>query len=128
MAALRPQNRIMLRQRHAVRAAVPARRQDCVFFSDGEEQAETFAGLLLREHGELPPEGTAIKFGEYVSEVRELKSNRIHSVLVKRAAEELDAEQRPAGNTEPESDTAPGGPQAPDHGPPANPDHAKGED
>ncbi len=56
------------------------------------DEAETVAGLLLSEHSELPVEGTAIKLGEFVFEVLELRSNRIESVLVKRASAAVVAE------------------------------------
>ena len=71
-------------------------------------KAETIAGLLLGEHGELPPEGTAIRLGDYVFEILEIRSNRIESVLMKRTRADTDAEQAFTESTDPAPDVAPG--------------------
>ena len=72
------------------------------------DDAETIAGLLLSEHGELPPEGTAIKLGEHVFEILELRWNRIETVLAKRATADADAEKGATESTEPAPTTASG--------------------
>ena len=92
------------------------------------DNAETIAGLLLSEHGELPPEGTAIRLGEHVFEIVEIRRNRIESVLVKRAPADAVAEQLSAGSTEPEPDVAPGESPAADTGAPVDPGQAKEQD
>ena len=88
------------------------------------DNAQTIAGLLLSEHGELPPAGTAIRLGEYVFEILELSWNRIESVLVKRAVADADAEQPSDEHTAP----SPGEPPTPDTGTPADPEQKKAED
>ena len=92
------------------------------------DHAETVAGLLLSEHGELPPEGTAIRLGEYVFEVLELRWNRIESVLVKRTPADADTEQPFAESTEPAPAAASGEPPVPATGKPEDRDPKKGED
>ena len=92
------------------------------------DNAETVAGLLLSEHGELPPEGHAIRLGEYVFEILELRWNRIESVLVKRAPTQADTEQTSVESTEPAPATEPGESPTQDTGTPPDPDQKKGED
>ena len=84
--------------------------------------------MLLGEHGELPPEGTAIRLGEYVFEILEIRRNRIESVLVKRAPVDADAEQPSAGSTESAADIAPGESPAGDTVTPVDPGHTKEQD
>jgi CBS domain containing-hemolysin-like protein len=92
------------------------------------DNAETIAGLLLGEHGELPPEGTAIRLGEHVFEILEIRWNRIESVLVKRAPADADAEQPSADGTESAPDVAPGESPAADTETPVDPGHVKEQD
>ena len=86
------------------------------------DHAETVAGLLLSEHGELPVEGTEIRLGEYVFEVLELRWNRIESILVKRAPAEADTEQASGESTEAAPDAASDRASTPATGKPADPD------
>jgi Mg2+/Co2+ transporter CorB len=90
--------------------------------------AETIAGLLLSEHGELPPEGTAIRLGEHVFEILEIRWNRIETVLAKRAPANADAEQASAESTEPAPAVASGESPTADAGTLADPGLNKGED
>jgi CBS domain containing-hemolysin-like protein len=92
------------------------------------DQAETIAGLLLGEHGELPPEGTSIRLGEYVFEILEIRSNRIESVLVTKARSEADIEQASTESSELAVDVTPGESPAADNGTPADPGQARGGD
>jgi CBS domain containing-hemolysin-like protein len=92
------------------------------------ENAETIAGMLLGEHGELPPEGSAIRVGEYAFEILEIRWNRIESVLVKRAPADTDAEQTSAESSDPAPDVALGASPAADTETPADPAHAEKQD
>jgi len=87
---------------------------------------ETIGGLLLREHGELPPEGTRITLGDYAFEVVELQSNRIESILIRRLAGEVDAEQPPGDSAMPPTGAAPG--ESPDTAAAEKQDRKPGED
>ncbi len=45
-----------------------------------EDSAETVAGLLLHEYGELPPEGAAISLGTLRFVIRRVEGNRLHEL------------------------------------------------
>ncbi len=47
------------------------------------EQVETIGGLLLLEHGELPPENAHITMGDFEFEIMALSGNRIESILAR---------------------------------------------
>ncbi len=92
------------------------------------DKAETIAGLLLGEHGELPPEGTSIRLGEYVFEILEIRSNRIESVLMKSTLDDADARQAASESTEPAADVAPGDSPDTDTGTPSDPGQTREKD
>lgn len=89
------------------------------------DDVETVAGLLLREHGELPAEGTQITLGHYAFEVVELNANRIESVLARNLAAKLDT-----GQPSKDSDRIPPGTslgESPDTSPAAHKEQEPGE-